>query len=193
MRNYTYKQLTFPDPLDVISLSAIKEYLRIDSTDTSENNVLTLLIQSAVGFCESYTKRELLIKQFVTYRDYFSFNIELRRSALTEIDTVKYYIDDVLTTLVDTVYYNTLESDYSSLLLVDGQSYPSVDNKYQAVEITFKAGYSTDNTSIPDELLLGLSQHIAYMYENRGDCDNGSIPMTTKLIYNQYRIEEISI
>ena len=200
MRAYTYKQLTFPDPLDVISLASIKEYLKIDSSEASENDILTLLIGSVVDFFEKYTKRELLTKQFITYRDCWSYREELRRSKFVSLDSVKYYIDDVLTVYATSNFYTTDESDFSMIVLKDDQSFPNIDDRLQAIQITFKAGYGDDYSDIPSDILLALRAHIAYMYVNRGDCSSFSqenvmafIPNTAFLIYEKYRIIDILI
>ncbi|UCF50258.1 MAG: phage head-tail connector protein [Thermoplasmatales archaeon] len=197
MRPYTYKALTSTDPLDVISLNQIKNYLKIELTETSEDDFLTLLISGAVDFVQKYTKRQLLTTQFLTYRDYWSYQEELRKSRFVELDSVKYYTDDVLTTFDTDNFYSTDENDFSKIILKDNKTFPDLDNRVQAIQITFKAGYGTTSSSIPDDILIALRSHIAFMYSNRGDCIeilskiSTAIPPTARMIYEKYRIIDI--
>jgi uncharacterized phiE125 gp8 family phage protein len=55
------------------------------------------------------------------------------------------------------------------------------------IQIQFQAGYST----LPEDLELALMQHVAYLYENRGDTQSiGGLymPREAKAIYRRYRI-----
>lgn len=209
MRNYSYKLVTAPINTLFI-LDDIKNYLRLDTGDTSEDNLLLSFQSSAVSFIEKYTNRTLLTTTFKTYRDVF-FNSqncsyfdrygydywELRKSPLQSISSIKYFNkSNVLVTVDTNIYYNTLEDIYSKILLNYSLKFPSdASNKLQAIEIEFIAGYGDDATSVPDELKNAVLMLISAMYENRGDCiqstcsqlANGSI----KQLISQFRVINI--
>lgn len=193
-----YKVITPPTGL-AVSLALVKEHLKLDPADASQDSYLTILIKSATKFAESYTKRTFLDTTFLTYLSDFCCCIELRRSKVSVVSFIKYLKDSVLVTVDSTLYYLTDESGFAHILLVDQKTYPTdVDINVQAVQIQFIAGYGVDDTFIPDELKLALLNHIAAMYEKRGDCagsgassQNMFLPSLSKEIYDQFRIEDI--
>jgi hypothetical protein len=94
------------------------------------------------------------------------------------------------------LFYVTLEGDYSKLVLKNDKAYPSdIDNQIQSVEIDFVAGYAATAATWPVErtdLILALLNHLAAVYENRGDCDLANteslLPATSRGIYDLCRI-----
>jgi uncharacterized phiE125 gp8 family phage protein len=187
----------YPLPFDI---NTVKQYLKIDVANTADDALIGMIMQAVVNFAEKYTKRDFIIKKYLTYRDNFNNSIiTLRKSLLQNIISFEYLVNGVFTA-VPSVYYATTDSDFSSVLLLNNDAWPNnIDTRQQAIKILFNAGYGTTSSSIPYNLQLGMLQHIAQLYENRGDCsstggsDCGSnIPSAAKLIYDEYRIRDIS-
>ncbi|WP_018300116.1 head-tail connector protein [Fangia hongkongensis] len=202
-RAYTYKAITTPTELP-ISLADLKLYLRID--DNVEDALLTLMIKSVTKYIENYINRILISTQYETYRDNFlsCYNEywELKRSILNTVDSIKYINTNNVETNVDpSIYYNTLERDYSKILLVNNKTFPSdLSRRLQAITITFTVGFGEDSASIPDDIKNVFYQLIAMLYENRGDCFNSSqincacgqyLNATSKSILDHYRVLNI--
>lgn len=184
-----------------ISLIEVKNFLKLDASDTSEDTLITMFIEAAVDYAERYTRRDFINKTYITYRDSFEDAIEIRRSKLQSISFVKYYdTSDALTTLSSAVYAFTDEVDYSSIYLAPDQSWPLTAsyNRLQPIQIQFVAGYGSAATNVPSMLRISLLQHVANMYENRGDCSSGAecdcagtLPAQARPIYNFYKIKDI--
>jgi len=193
-RNFPYSVTTSSTEL-AVSLSETKDFLRVSSTD--EDTLIENLIKTATKVAEKYTKRDFITKTYTTYRDVFYPEIELRRSPFQSIENFKYYVDSVLTNVDNSLYYTTNSTDYVKIILFDDASYPTdidTNRPYEAIQIQFKAGYGDTNSNVPQDLKNGLKTHIAQIYENRGDCnDINKLPFSTKLIYDLYKIEEITI
>lgn len=183
-----------------VSLTDVKTHLRL-SDGTAEDAYLTSLVTAITDYAEKYTRRDFVNKTYIGYMDKFPpFNtiynpadngkILIRRSKLQSISSVKYYTNNILTTIDPAQYYITNEPDFSAIYLFDGNSWPDVDTRKQAVQVTFVAGYGVDDTAVPYNLKLGMLEHIAAIYENRGDCMDCSqnIPAVSKLVYEQYKI-----
>jgi len=136
----SYKVLFKPVTLP-ISLVEAKEHLKVD--DTSSDAYISSLISSVTLFAEKYTKRDFITKKYLTYIDCFFEPITLRRNKVFEIISIKYLLDNVLTTVDSSIYYLTDEqNDFADILLTDGSSFPSsVDNRRQAVQIQFYSGF----------------------------------------------------
>lgn len=182
-----------------LTLAEVKAQLYLTVSDTSQDDYLTLLINAVTSFAEKYTSRDLINKTYTTYLNCFPdfylsppIGIELRKSKLQSITSISYYIDNVLTVWSSSKYYATVQNDFSSVYLVNGESWPSVDVRAQAVKIIFVAGYGAAGSSVPADFKLALLQHIGQLFENRGDCPDAHLPENAKIIYDQYRIRTFS-
>ena len=191
-----------------VDLSNVKSYLKVDTT--TDDDLITALIKTATKLVEGYTRRELLNKVFTMYLDFFPFGrmhgntvesnfnnytIQVKRSKLQSISSIKYYSNEILTTLDPTLYDFSIDNDYSRIYLIDSNStFPETDERKQAVEIEFIAGYGVSNTLIPDALKTAIKIIVTYMYENRGDCVSGSeliMLSGASVILDMYKILEI--
>ncbi|MGD9276245.1 MAG: head-tail connector protein [Candidatus Pacearchaeota archaeon] len=196
-RAYSYHIIT-PPATTPVTLAEVKEHLKLDPTDTSQDTYLTFLIKAATKFGEDYTRRIFINTGFRTYRDFFECCIKLRRSKLQSLDLYEYLVDSLFTTVTSTLYYVTDEVDFSKIVLKNDQHYPiDIDEQLQAIKIEFTAGYGTSETDVPDDIRLALLNHLAAVYENKGDCDQASImkllPATSNAIYQMYRIYDLGV
>jgi len=223
-RAYSYT-VTEPPVNMAVSLDTVKAYLKI--TSTAEDATLTIFINAAIDYAEKFTRRDFISRTYETFRDFFplwvsegyytlgenpsfggalaipvitggNVGFEIRRSPLQTIEFVEYLKDNVLTTVDASTYYNTLETDYSEVLTLDGESWPEdADRRLQSVRMTFVTGFGDDDTDMPVWVTEGVMQHVANMWANRGDCSScgdtsGSLlPSTAKLLYLQNRIENL--
>ena len=213
-RAFTYK-VTVPPANLAVSLDTFK--LHIKATSLENDTLLTLYLQAAITYCEQFTRRDLITRTYETFRDVFpgfrgyeppfvnaaittgNIGFEIRRSPLQSIEKIEYLVSAVLTLVDDTIYYNTVETDYSEVLTLEGNSWPTdSDNRLQAIKITFKTGFGDDETDIPDQFQEAIMAHAAQMWANRGDCDISSsadvkaaVPPASRIIYMQNRIENL--
>lgn len=192
-----------------VTLDEAKTYLKIPTSFTQQDALITLLIQSSTSFFERFTGRDLINKTYKTYLDNFPIGtstyklvgltpislsyadngIVIRKSKLQSISSIKYYSEGVLETWDNTEYYFTDMVDYSAIYLVNEETFPIVDERKQAIVIEFIAGYGTDATTIPYEVKEALLQMIAYLYDNRGDCEcSGGFPNMANILFSSYKI-----
>lgn len=194
---FTYN-VTIAPAVTPVTLATVKYHLKLDAAeDVTLDAYLTLLIDAATACGEKYTKRDFINRTYTTYRDTFCNCLELRRSQVSSITSIKYLVDDVLTTLSTDVYGFTDVTDYPNIYLKENQSYPTgVDNVPQAIEIIFVSGYGAAATNVPADVQMALLVHIAFMYENRGDCDLLSssldkLPPTVTNLYDKIKLINI--
>ncbi len=172
----------------VVSLNEVKTNLRIDLSNTSEDTLITNLILAATNYFELKTGRDLINKTYATYLDNFPGNssgyaplmygnnyncaIKLKKSRVQSITSIKYLVDDIEVTYASSNYYFTKEADnFPQIFLKQDSSWPSdLDNKAQAVTITFVAGFGTSGSNVPYSIQQAILQLVTYLYENRGDC-----------------------
>lgn len=198
-----------------VPLDEVKLWLKVSGSTLDAE--ITALIKSATKTAEHIMRRELINKGFRTFRDQFSDyaypygnyaalipyerrrsyrpGIELRRSSLQSVDSIEYLKSDVWTLVDSSIYYATTENEYSRILLVDGESWPTdIDSREQAVRIDFMAGYGATSDDVPEDVKTAIKMHIANAFANRGDCVDGKfLPPGAKGIYLQNRILEIGV
>lgn len=205
------------NPLPVLDLVAAKNYLKVDLGQTTDDDLILELIATAAVVFESFTGKDLLTQTYEALCTGFPsfieqrisvgvtrFNcIQLRKSPLQGTPTVRYlkngsFIDwpaSEFELLPDT------RSTYGSIFAKT--KWPVTDQHPRPVAITLSAGFGDTFADIPIPIRTGLLQHIAFMYENRGDCgcDKGiggsgfsmkSLPATSRLAYSRYVIYSIS-
>ena len=75
------------------------------------------------------------------------------------------------------------------MVLRTGETFPSALRVANAIEVKYITGY-TSQYNIPEPLKLGILQHIAYLYEHRGDMYDAKLPYPPMLrsLYAPYVI-----
>ena len=79
---------------------------------------------------------------------------------------------------------------YPNIYLKKGESFPSVDDRKQSVEIIFVSGYGVDATFVPQALKDGMLNHIASMYSDPGGCNDCDSTLY-KSFYSPYIISKL--
>lgn len=184
-----------------LTINEVKEHLKMNISETVEDALLKILMKTVTAYAEKYTKRDFITRTYETLRDSFGDDLEIRRNPVQSVTKVEYLQDAAFVEVSTDIYFLTASNSYPRLALEEGQAWPTdEDARAQAVKITFKAGYGNTLSNVPDSLREGLLQHIAALYENRGDCscdfaDTNAVqkllPIGTRLIYDMYRIRSI--
>jgi len=200
---FTYN-VTVPAVNKPVSLDSVKNFLKISLADKTQDDLLNLFIDAATECGEKYTSKDFITKTYITFRDDFNvfcdedinITFELRRSKVSDVTSVKYFTGGVLTTVPTTVWGFTNVNDYSQIFLKEDQEWPTdIDDVPQVIEITFTSGFGADSSFVPGDVKIALLSHIAFMYENRGDCNTGdigdSLPLNVRTLYGKVRLINI--
>lgn len=188
--------LTTPATTYPIDLCLVKSHLKIPEQSTSDDAYLTLLIQAVTNYAEKYTRRDFLNKTYTTYRDYFTQIQQLKKATVSSITSIQYLVDGVFTTLSTSIYALEVTNDFPIIYLKKDQEWVSgVDNVPQAIKIVFVAGYGSTADAVPSEVKMGLLNHVAFLYENRGDCgcdDASALQSGAKALYDSVKIIDLA-
>lgn len=198
---FPYTVIT-PPATTPISRSQLKGYLKLDETDTSEDELLDLIIDLVTEVGQCMTKRDFINRTNRTFRDVFpslrSQGFLIRRSKLQSVNSIEFLLNTVFTVfpLANTGF--TIDNDYSTIFLKSDQDWPTdVDEEPQAVKIEFVSGYGPAATDVPAKIRGALLQHAAAFYSNRGDCSDSAcgdvLPVQAALVYRQHRIIDVAI
>lgn len=156
-----------------ITIDEVKEYLKLESDFTDEDNLINSLIIAARIFVENRTGKSLIKQVRTQYMDEFGYcdavNIlygPLLDVSGTTIRSVKYYdTNDTLQTMSASDYWIDSTSDIPRVVVKN--SWPSLKSRPNAVQIEFNAGYGADGDSIPADIKNAMWLYIAHFYENR--------------------------
>ena len=200
-------KVTTAPTAEPLSLQEVKEYLRVD--DATDERVVQPLITAARQFAEEHMNRALMQQTFTLMLDavidqdqplyegmrtapdlnYYKNYIVLPKSPVQSVTSVKTFDDsDNATTMAATKYYVDTQREPARIVLRTGETFPTALRVANAIEVIYVAGY-TSAFAIPEPIRLGMLQHIAYMYEHRGDMyEAQGAPSLMKSLYAPYVI-----
>ena len=193
-----------------LSLQEVKEYLRVD--DATDERVVRPLILASRQFAEMHMgiaiMQQTLKLEVDTAVDtdsplwegmrtapdinYYKNYITLPRNPVISVTSVKTYSDsDAATTFAASKYYVDSSRQPARIVLRTGESFPSALRVANAIEVIYVAGHTSAYT-VPEPIRLGMLQHIAYMYEHRGDMyeAKSGLPPLLRQLYAPYVIHK---
>lgn len=188
-----WKELEAPDIPDTL-LSEAKAQARV--TTSSEDSLIDLYVAAAVRRIEKETRRAIVSREFLLALDDFpcSDEIVIPVGQLSAVESVEYLDGDgVLTEWADTNYTVGTVGPRGRIVKGLGVTWPFVQSSVaEAVQITFTAGYGTDEADIPEELRLCILFLAAHWYNTREPINVGNIvtplPLTFDYALDPYRI-----
>lgn len=150
-----------------ISLEEVKEHLYIVVTDTTRDNYLTDIQDSAVDQFQSDAEYQIMQATYkLTLHDFPCDYIDIPLIPIISISELLYYTDQTNTeTLTEGTDFYTVKTD-RYCRLYPFSSWPSVGDRADALQVTFTAGYSTQS-QVPPRVLQGLKYLIGHYHENR--------------------------
>lgn len=178
-----------------VSRTEAKLHLRVDVT--TDDTLIDSLIQAAREYVENYTRRSFVQRTYRADVDYFDDEIRLPFRPIIAISHIKYYTaasPSVLTTLAASNYELVRGHIYRSAT----GTYPAVDSVYNAVQITYTAGYAPTSSpevpaeNVPAAVKSALLLTIGDLYENREGqvLYPGQVQINTTVmrLLDQYRV-----
>jgi hypothetical protein len=203
-------QITTAPTQEPVSIQDVKEHLRLD--DNQDERLLQTYIETARRFAEEYTKRSLasqtisffadaydeladpLFEGFKTgpYLNYYKNYLVLPRPPVISVTSVSTFADDdTETTFASSKYYLDNVREPARVVLRLGESFPTALRVANAIKVIYTAGYSSI-FSIPEPIRMGILQHVAYLYEHRGDMYEATAPFPKQLksLYAPYVVHE---
>jgi uncharacterized phiE125 gp8 family phage protein len=126
-----------------VSLDLAKTQIR--QTAVEDDDLVLAWIAAARAWVEEYTGRSLLTQTHQVSLPVWPCQLWLPRAApLQSVTFVKYYnASNVLATLSSSVYTVPAFQEPASLLLADGQTWPTTYAREDAIQIEYVAGHAT--------------------------------------------------
>ena len=191
-----------------VSLQEVKQYLRVE--DNTDERVIRPFIQATRMAAEEHIGRAL-VSQTLTlfidayddtndplwegtrtgpYLNYYKNYIQLPKPPLVSVSSVSTFDDsDNETTMAASRYYVDNVREPGRVVLRQGETFPTALRVANAIKVVYVAGY-TNAHSVPEPVRMGMLQHIAFLYEQRGDMmepqQSMMLPPAIKMLYQPY-------
>lgn len=176
--------------LGVVNLAEIKIHLRVDHDD--DDLIIQDLIDSAIADYDGFSgvlNRCLVNQTWAEKLDYLSpIRIPLTLFPVSSITSITYYdTNNALQTLSASVYRLQKRNATAYLELVDGQTWPSVYDRDDAVTITYVAGYGAAATDVPADIRAAIKLHVEAHYESPDQKDVDRLEAAQDRLITKYR------
>lgn len=200
-------QVTTEPTQEPLTLQEVKDYLRLQ--DSTDERLIRSLIETARRFAEEHMGRSLMsqtLTQFIDGYDemhdplfegfrtgpfltYYKNYITLARPPVTSVTSVSTFDDaDTETTFASSKYYLDNVREPSRIMLRNGENFPTALRVANAIKIVFVSGYA-NAYAVPEPIKLGMLQHIAHLYEHRGDMyESQGYPPSLMKLYQPYTV-----
>ena len=176
---------------EAISLTEVKQHLRIDETD--DHDALLLFITAVRQATEQYLERTLINSQWQYEIDSFPSDgmICLPFGPVTSIDSVQYYDDDDVQQTVTATDYEFGRD--GRLRPTSTKVWPSTYDRLNAITITYWAG-ETHAGNVPEDIRHAMRLMVGNYDQNREDTAYTqvfSIPHGFKHLLNAHRVHRL--
>jgi len=162
--------VTSAPSVEPISTAEAKEWLRVDSADTSQDNVIAILIKGVRQKVEDYLRRALITQtfSFEMSGDDMRAYIEVPRPPVQSITSLTTYDEasgSETTTVVTSTNYQLTEKT----LLVERNDGWDINREDRAGTLVYVAGYGDAGSDVPFDIRMAMLELLALRYERRGD------------------------
>lgn len=158
-----------------LSLDELRAHCRIDGT-TEDDVLLSCLLAARQNLDgpNGWLGRALITQTIDMYMDAFGGDtIHLPLPPLQSVTHVKYYdTAGTLQTYSSANYTVDTDSEPGRIVLGESAPWPSTDDRPNAVNIRYVAGYGT-REDIPEPIRMGLKLMVEGMYSYRGSMGAG--------------------
>jgi uncharacterized phiE125 gp8 family phage protein len=168
-----YRSLTrqTPPAVEPVTVAEAKAHLRVDISD--DDTYIGTLITAAREWCEQYLDRTLVNTQWVMRFDSFPYEIELPRPPIsssgdTTAVTLTYTLGDDSTATLSTATYRVDRNSTPGVVRqLRAGSWPGNLDDYNAVSVTWWAGYGASGSSVPATIRHAILLLVGHWYESR--------------------------
>ena len=178
-----------------VALADMKLHLRIESTVTADDTLITTLISAATTYCEEFQRRSYITQTRVFYYDAFPLLFVVPYPPLISVTTIEYVDVDGDTQEVDTPDFRVdTGNEPGRITEAYNATWPATRDVTNAVILTVSEGYG-DASAVPDTIKAAIKLIVGHWYENREEVVIGSglvankVPATVqRLLYMERRM-----
>jgi uncharacterized phiE125 gp8 family phage protein len=189
-------KLITPATVQPVSMATALKALRVLQGDA---DLVSLYLAAATEKVEDYTARSLIYQTFRLDLPRWPSKklLELRRTPLASVTHIKYYAEGSteLTTLNSADYRVCISPIPGRVEFTEGYEFPTLSERFDAVQVTFVSGYGTTENVVPSLLRAGVLMMARNYYDNRvpvGDAKIVEMPLNVRDILRSQRVESLA-
>ena len=160
-----------------VSLNEAKQHIRVDFSD--DDAVIDGCIRAATSHLDGYAGilgRAIMAQTWSVALAFFPPAIRIPLGDLMSVESVKYFDPDGVEQTVDpATYYVGKDARGPYIVLKDGETWPDTAVRYDAVTVTWIAGYGSEPIDVPDAVRHAIKMLAAHFYDERGSVVIGTI------------------
>jgi len=168
-------RIVTPPSVEPVTLAEARAWCRLESDDTANDTVLTLLIQAMRERAENITGRAFVQRTLrLSLPAFPGFTIELPYPPLVSVTSVKYYDAAGVQQTVDPADYEVdTDREPGCVQPAYGETWQYTRAMFNAVQIVYEAGYAPTGSptdyreNMPASLKLWMQTNMAALFENR--------------------------
>ena len=174
-----------------LTLAEAKAYLRASINNTTEDDVITMCLKSAIDQCQAYAWLQFInatwSKQFTSWPNSLKPYLELGKGPVNSIVSVKYNDENNQEQTLSEASY-TLNEKFKPgrLFLISTPTLSSV-NPYIRVE--YVAGFGEQTTDVPNDIKNAIALLCNQMYDNRENDNPNTMPLASERVLARYRYQ----
>jgi hypothetical protein len=200
MSNYNRSKVTVAPAGDPVTLTEAKNHLNLEASNTEFDALITGYIKAATDIVERYTGRKLIDQEITMFLDSFPAssldrvwwngvvqgpsrnifgkddNIELPWPPVASVTEVTTFDDGNNESVyaASNYFLDNADNDmYARVVLNLGALLPTNLRNRNALKVRYQAGYGAAS-AVPESIKTGIKMVVAYMFMNRGDCNDCS-------------------
>lgn len=188
--------LTAKGANDPITLANAKSAKKI--TSTAEDTTSQRMLDAAIDLVEHGTGKALTQNTYVLRLQSFSDTdfveggvIKLPWVPLVSVTQIQYVDTDGATqTLSTDVYEYNIYACPGEIRLKSGQSWPSVNDQFNPITITYQAGYNNTGVTdtVPEKLVQAIELIFGEWFVNREDYAGRRLPKASEVLIQAERV-----
>lgn len=187
-----------------VSLTMAKGFLRIDVSDTTEDQILNVIIKAARRLGELHCKRAFITTTLEQTLDGFPFNrhclsrnyqslerlpqsnaiIQLEKPPLVSVTSITYVDSNGDVSVLDDNQYHVSPGSPGRIEPAYGLSWPQARCQMDSVKIRYVAGFG-NASAVPEDAVACLCMVISHLYNHReivSDINYTEVPVTMKAL-----------
>ena len=161
-------------------LANFKGHIRV--TGTAQDTELTRFLNVAAAKFEDETDRRLINTSTVEYMDLWPWDYgnvwQLHLAPVSAVTSIKYYDPDGVQQTYSSSYYQTDLVNEPVRIVLDPDATatsPNLDERPNAVEVAYTAGYGAAATNIPDGIINALFVYAAWLHTQGRELTPGQV------------------
>ncbi len=176
-----------------VSLDELKAHLRIDSDDTTEDQLLDAYLGAATRWSEAYCNRKWLTATCTEVFDEFPVMIRPRWSPLIAVTSITYIDTAGATQTLDaSLYQIDTVTEPGRIIPAYDEDWPEIrGGDLNSVTMVYTAGYGSSTSDVPEVVRNAIMMIAGALYENREDTSPitvGTVPMSARVLLGMYRL-----